>query len=419
MKNRLFPIAALIAVLLVLSLSACSLPFQFNQPATLPQIDPIPDNPTAYTGSVMVPTESSTEAPLSGTASPFRDDPAWAAAQEKAAQWYEEMNNTERICQLFMVFPEALTTEKTMLVMEGWELKYRPVGAVVLQADNLQSPEQTTAMIDAFRKASRLPIFLCTTEEGGRLSPLARKLGTVSLGNMYSYRGDGTEKAYDNARAIARALQSVHFDLNLAPVTDVWSISEIKTIGTRAYSDSFDKAASLISSAVRGYRECDVLCTLKHFPGSGEAIEQEDGTLKLIKKRSLLDKQDWQPFRSGIQAGAELVMVGNILATDLDPVNAAPFSTVVLSVLRNGLDFDGIILADGLLGADNNESAANCVRALAAGCDMLFCPVTSPNKLDFILQTISEALENNVLSWDRIQESVIRVLSIKIYRGVE
>ncbi len=418
MKNRLFPMYILAAVWLILSLTACSLPFDFGNKSTLPQVDPLPPDPTAYTGAVAVPTESSSASPVKPGASPFRDDPAWSAARIRAAGIWSGMSENERIFQLFMVCPEALTTEKNVTVFEGWELKYRPAGAVVLQADNLESREQTAALLQGYQGAAHIPLFLAVSEEGGRLSPLARKLGTVSLGNMYSFRGDGTAKAYENARLLSAALQENRFNMNLAPVADVWSVPDIKTAGTRAFSDSFEKAADLISSAVNGYEDSGMLCTLKYFPGSGEAVQQADGTFLLNKHRSELEKEEWLPFRSGIQAGAEFVMAGNILVPDLDPAAPAPFSSVILSLLRNGMDFEGIILADGLLTDTDEESARNCVRALAAGCDMLYCPAHSANQLDYFADTIKEALKDGTLTEDRLQECVIRILSIKIYRGL-
>ena len=418
MKRRLFPVTIFAALWLLLSLTACSLPFDIGKKPTLPQVDPVPADPTVYTGAVAVPTESQSPSPVKPGSSPFKDDPAWAAAQEKAARIWSEMNENERIFQLFMVVPESLTTVKKVTVFEGWELKYRPAGAVVLQADNMESREQTAAMIKGFQGAAHIPMFICVSEEGGRLSPLARKLGTVSLGNMYSFRGDGTEKAYDNARQIASALDENFFNVNLAPVADVWSIPDIKTAGTRAFSDSFEKAADLIASAVRGYEESGILCTLKYYPGSGEAIDQDDGTFLLDKRRSLLEKEEWLPFRAGIQAGAEFVMVGPILVPDLDPDNAAPFSSVILSLLRNGQDFEGIILADGLINGTDEESALNCVRALAAGCDMLYCPAHSANQLDYFADVIRAALKEGMLTEDRLEECVTRILSIKIYRGL-
>ena len=90
---------------------------------------------------------------------------------------------------------------------------------------------------------------------------------------MYDYRNLGGDIAYENARQIGDNLSYYGFNLDFAPVADVWSNPGNTVIGKRAYSNIYSEAAELIPYAVRGFHAGGVLCTLKHFPGHGNTKE--------------------------------------------------------------------------------------------------------------------------------------------------
>ena len=411
------PLSIIVCLLLccVLSLSACSLPFSRSESApTLPQgILPATEPEYVVPSASAVP-QPTTEAPVS--ASPYGQGEDWEKAYTWAQSLYSSMDEADRLLQLFIVQPEAVSLTSPVLDVEGWELANRPVGGIVLNSDNMQNRLQFTTLLKHLQGSSRFPLFLCVSEEFGKGSILSQKFGTTSFASLYSYRGDGPVKAYDNALIQSAEIRSLGLNVNLSVTADVWSDPANRSTGTRSFSDSFEKSALLLSYFVDGYRERNLLCALSLFPGLGEAKTRADGSLIVDKDRQTLSEEEWQTFRAGIDHGVEFIRLGRVLAPAIDPENEICFSPEAVRILREELGFQGLILSDKLTDEDLEQKAENCVRALSAGCDLLFCPVHSTGGLDGCVEALQEAIGEGRLSWERVEESVLRILTIKIYR---
>ena len=99
--------------------------------------------------------------------------------------------------------------------------------------------EQVRKMLSGVQSYSRIPLILTCDEEGGRVNRLMDTIGTTRIGPMLDYKDQGPEKARENARTIAADQRELGFNLDLAPVADVWSTPANTVIGDRAYSDDF------------------------------------------------------------------------------------------------------------------------------------------------------------------------------------
>lgn len=168
------------------------------------------------------------------------------------------MDRHEKICQLFIVYPSAVTGGSK--VTEAGEAMERgltacPVGGLLLDRTNLVSQDQVRAMLAETQSYSGIPLLVTCDEEGGRVNRLMKTVGTTWVGPMLDYKDQGPETAAENARTIASDLVSCGFNMDFAPVADVWSNPENKVIGDRAYSDSFQQAAVLVAAAVEGFHE--------------------------------------------------------------------------------------------------------------------------------------------------------------------
>ena len=120
-----------------------------------------------------------------------------------------------------------------------------------------------------------------------------------------------------------------------------------------------------------------------------------------------------KPFISGIEAGADMVMVGHITMSAIDPDEPASLSReVVTGLLREQLGWDGVVITDGLeMGALGQWSCGEiCIMALEAGVDILL----GPADIAGAVQAITEAVESGRLDEGRIDESVMRVLELKL-----
>ncbi len=334
----------------------------------------------------------------------------------------DNMTLYEKIAQMLIVSPESITgSSKVIQIDESFResIEELPVGGIIFFDGNIISREQIKEMLLTFNTMSKTPLFLAVDQEGGAVTRLDSDQGFTEFEDMYFYKKEGNDTAYNNAKLIAEELKEIGFNLDFAPVADVWSNSENTVIGTRAYSDDYNEAASLVSSAVNGFHDGGIICTLKHFPGHGNTFEDSHSELAYIDKtKEDLDNGEILPFKAGIKADADMVMIGHLFVTSMDEDNPATFSkTIVTDYLRKELGFDGVIITDSMLmGAvtDNFSSGEASVKSIKAGVDIILLPADVSETISYI----ENAVESGEISEERINESVERILNLKERYGL-
>lgn len=327
----------------------------------------------------------------------------------------------EKVCQMMFVTPEELTGEDGVTVAGDatrQALENYPVGGIVYFAKNLESQDQVKEMIDNSQKYSSIGLFVATDEEGGVVNRLMDTVGTTYIGSMYYYKDDGDETAYENAYTIANDMSALGFNLDFAPVADVWPNPDNTVIGERAYSDDYAQAAELVGNAVKGFNDGGVMCTLKHFPGHGDTAEDSHYSSAYVHRtKEEIMADEMQPFRSGIEAGAEFVMVGHLIVPDIDEVPATLSYKIATGILRDELKFEGVAITDSFEMesiADNYSVDDAVVMSVKAGMDMIL----QPKDMASAVNSIEQAVVDGELSEDRIDESVRRILTLKESRGL-
>ena len=325
----------------------------------------------------------------------------------------------EKVCQMMFVTPEELTGEDGVTVAGDatrQALENYPVGGIVYFAKNLESQDQVKEMIDNSQKYSSIGLFVATDEEGGVVNRLMDTVGTTYIGSMYYYKDDGDETAYENAYTIANDMSALGFNLDFAPVADVWSNPDNTVIGE--YSDDYAQAAELVGNAVKGFNDGGVMCTLKHFPGHGDTAEDSHYSSAYVHRtKEEIMADEMQPFRSGIEAGAEFVMVGHLIVPDIDEVPATLSYKIATGILRDELKFEGVAITDSFEMesiADNYSVDDAVVMSVKAGMDMIL----QPKDMASAVNSIEQAVADGELSEDRIDESVRRILTLKESRGL-
>lgn len=339
----------------------------------------------------------------------------------KAELLLKNMTLEEKIYQMFMVFPSAITGVSPVTAAgETTEkgLETYPVGGLIYDRSNLVSQEQVRTMLANTQSYSKIPLLLTCDEEGGRVNRLMGTIGTTWVGPMLNYREEGPAQATENARIIAEDLLSCGFNMDLAPVADVWSNPNNTVIGDRAYSTDFEEAAQLVAAAVEGFHAGGAACTLKHFPGHGDtSADSHYGSVYVYKTLDELRSAEFLPFASGISAGADAVMMGHLIVQDID-TEPAPFSyKIVTELLRQELDFNGVIITDSLqmqAMTDHYGSGESAVKAVKAGVDLLLCPAD----LETSATALLDAVECGELTEAEIDAHVLRILTLKERRGI-
>ncbi len=341
-------------------------------------------------------------------------------SDDKIGDMIAGMSLHQKICQMFIVTPESLTGydlvtasgDATRSALEEY-----PVGGLIYFAANLEDTAQTKEMLSGAsgiaKELGQIPLFLAVDEEGGTVARCADKLGTTKFSPMYDYKDQGAPTAYSNAYTIASDIKGLGFNLDFAPVADTWSNPSNTVIGKRAYSDDFIDTGILVASAVKGFKDGGVYCSLKHFPGHGDTAEDSHfGTATSSKTLDELERDEYQAFKAGMMAGADMVMVGHITMTNIDNQPATLSKTMITDELRGRLGFDGVVVTDSLaMGAvaDMYGSGELAVKIVEAGADILLMP----KDMKAAVEGLEKAVESGQISEERINESLRRILVLK------
>ncbi len=343
-----------------------------------------------------------------------------------AAAWkmIESMSLDERIYQLFIVNPETLSggyseTEVTDAVKEGFT-KY-PVGGVILFGDNIKTRDQVMKFTEGLQKASKYPLFIAVDEEGGTVSRLGDISGVTKQPPMREVGDSGDpNRAYEIGKTIGSEIRALGFNVDFAPCADTLVNPNNTEIGSRSFGTDPALVSTMVENMVKGLREGGVASAVKHFPGHGSA-ESDSHSGRAISTRTFdeMSVSDLLPFKAGIEAGADFVMISHMVNESITKTNmeCSMSTNVMTNILRNTMGYTKIIITDSLsMGAItlHFSAGAAAVTALEAGADMLLMP----GNVEEAAAAIRGAMENGRITELRLNESVARVLKVKLERGI-
>ncbi|MCD8106535.1 MAG: glycoside hydrolase family 3 protein [Oscillospiraceae bacterium] len=421
-KNYIGNIAAL-----VLTIAAVLLLVWVARGLVPTKIDDVAAETEATTEAITAATTSATTVSTDATTEATTEsEPAEPTVEEQALEILSGMTLREQVYQLFIVRPEQITGSSEKLTEAGSDfeegLEAYPVGGIAMFSENIVDREQTEEMISDMQSYSTLGLFIAVDEEGGTVARIGNNsaMGTTSFPSMKTIGNTGdTGEAYNVGYTIGTEIMELGFNLDFAPVADVDSNPDNTVIGDRAFSTIADIAAEMVAAAVEGFSDSGILCTLKHFPGHGDtSTDSHLGYTELDKSIDELWETEFVPFASGIEAGADLVMVGHISVPQVTGDDTpASLSSTMISILRDDLGFSGLIITDSMQMeaiTDRYTSAEAAVMAIKAGVDIILMP----ENLEEAANGIIEAVENGEISEERIAESVLKILETKIESGI-
>ena len=266
-------------------------------------------------------------------------------------------------------------------------------------------------------------LLVAVDQEGGQVRHL-RGAGFTATPSALSQSRAGTAGA--NATTVARELKAVGVNVGLAPVADTVATSFASRnapIGAyqREYGDDPATVSRSVVAAVRGLQDGGVSATLKHFPGLGRVTGNTDLTATDTTDSTTTANDAYlEPFRAGIQAGADLVMVSSALYPKLDPANRAPFSRpIVTGLLRDQLGFDGVVISDDLGAARavaDVPPAERATRFVAAGGDVVLTGL--PSTVPAMAGALRDKAAAEPAFAAQVDAAATRVLDLKVRRGL-
>lgn len=249
---------------------------------------------------------------------------------------------------------------------------------LILFARNLQSPEQTRSLIQAFADCvGRDNAIVLIDQEGGRVSRLPSEHWRVppsptEFQRLFSVSPFAAKRAiFLNYLLIAIDLKALGVNVNCAPMLDVASKDAAPVVTDRALGSTPAQVAELGMSIAAGLRSGGVAPVVKHAPGHGRAIVDSHVSLpRLDTTIEDLRRQDLIPFKKLNKE--PMMMTAHVVYEAFDSRFPATVSrTVINDVLRDEIGFEGLIMTDDLnmqaLGGPVEDKFS---RAIEAGCDI-------------------------------------------------
>ncbi len=295
------------------------------------------------------------------------------------------------------------------------------VGSVIEYAGNIVSKSQLVGMNKQIQQNAELPMIISIDQEGGTVDRLLNLDGGQPSASTIGATGD-TNQAYLQGLKDAQDLSNYGFNLNLAPVVDVTNVSNQQLAG-RTYGKNPTIVSEMAEAYLKGLQQSGkVLGTIKHFPGLGDtSTDPHTGLPYLTRSLDSLNTIDWMPYKNLFsQKNVYSVMVTHELVKALDMSLPSSLSPKVVSVLRDQLGFQGVIITDGLTMdaiMARYTLGQSAVLAIEAGDDLLMDPGT-PNEVAQMIDGIKQAMASGAISQQHIDDSVRRILLFKYQMGL-
>lgn len=292
-------------------------------------------------------------------------------------------------------------------------IRTNTIRGVCLFRGNMTDSEQLAKLTADLRAVMGPEALIAIDQEGGAVvrstwvpaPPAAMGLGAA----------DDTDLAYRTGAAVARAVKSLGFNWNFAPVLDLNNNPHNPVIAERSFGAEPQRAAELAMAWMAGSHAEGVACCVKHFPGHGDTHVDSHRDLPTVDKPlSELEDFEFKPFKLAAPQ-APAMMTAHIVYPAIDADNPATMSPAILDgLLRKQWDYRGVIITDGMdmhaiAGRYGVGNAA--VRALAAGADMVMA-LGTPETQDETLNAIAAALADGSLPQPAVDERLARLAAL-------
>ena len=337
----------------------------------------------------------------------YKNNSLFGKYYKKSLTKLKNMSIDQKIGQLLLVrYPEE--EQKDVLK------KYQFGGYLFFAKDfRNKTKDEVISMINDLQSTSKIPILTAVDEEGGvvvRVSSNPNLRSERFLSSQKLYELGGFDKIKEDTIEKSNLLRELGLNLNLAPVVDV-STNKDDYMYERSIGQNSDITAEYAKTVISASKGSGVSYTLKHFPGYGNNIDTH--TASSIDNRSLddIEKNDLPPFKAGIEAKAEAILVSHNIVDSIDNKNPASISQKVHKLLRKNLNFSGIVITDDLEMGATKDIEDKSVKAILAGNDLLI--VT-----DYLesINEIKNAINNKIITENDLDKKVLKILEWKYYK---
>jgi len=287
----------------------------------------------------------------------------------------------------------------------------RNIGGVILFKYNIKDKEQLTKLTSDLQTLSKkIPLFISIDQEGGVVS----RLTTDIVSETIAQSDIKTKKeAYSLAKKRAKELKALGISMNFSPVLD-----NIQKENSFLYDRVFRGDISLLGNAmISGYRDGGIVAVPKHFPGHpNNLIDSHKALPEVNISEAEFDAYDSQFKEVILNKDTQAIMAGHILFNQIDSKYPSSLSSkIITEILRNKYGFDGIVITDDMqMGAltESFKIPEAAIKAVVAGNDILIYS-GEPEEQAQAYNAIISAVKNGIISEERINESILRILTLK------
>jgi beta-N-acetylhexosaminidase len=330
---------------------------------------------------------------------------------------YAAMSEQERLGQLFMLRAHSNLGPDHVSKVKALIARYHVGGLCFFQG----TPEKQIELINEYQRlAQPVPLLIAIDAEWGL--GMRMKASTISFPQQLMLGAiQDNRLLYDMGREVARQLRLVGVHVNFAPVADVNNNPANPVINTRSFGEGRYNVAVKCHKYAQGMQDHGVLACAKHFPGHGDTDVDSHYDLPVINHDiNRLDSIELFPFRLLSQYGIGSMMVAHLHVPALDARENRPTTlsqSTVTSLLKERIGFEGLVFTDALdmKGVTKHFRSGQVeAEALLAGNDVLLLP----EDLGAAFAEIRQYLEQGLITWERVEHSVKKILRAKYRLGL-
>ena len=337
--------------------------------------------------------------------------------EQKVDKLVANMSDADKVGQLMMIgiHGKSLNDDAKFMLNE-----YR-VGGIILFDRNMESKDQVKTLITDINKTGKsaglTPLFLGIDQEGGAVARMDDKL--IKVPSAEEVGKEPVEQAAALAKEVGTELKELGFNINFAPVADLGL-----TYG-RSYSTNPDEVVRYASAVGKSYDEAGLWYSYKHFPGIGKTDVDlhADTSIVPVSKETLLS-EDTKVFVDLIKQSKPntyTIMVSHAMYPQIDPDHPSSLSkTIITDWLRKDMGYNGVVVTDDMdMGAlaKHYTFGDMAVQSILAGSDILLV-CHEYEHMQEAYNGLMKAVKDGRISKERLDESVKRILLMKMSRGM-
>ena len=328
---------------------------------------------------------------------------------------YSSLTIDQKIGQLFTIW--VATKEGPERMDEIADIiKTNHLGGLIFSLGNVKDQAIAT---NRFQSISKVPLLIGMDAEWGigmRLDDAFSFPFNMTLGAI-----ENNKLIYEVGERIGVHSKRLGVHINFAPVVDINTNPNNPVIGSRSFGENKFNVTNKSIAYLKGMQSQGIMGSAKHFPGHGDTSQDSHKTLPTINFDSKrINDVELYPYKELIKNNLSSVMVAHMEVPSLEKTPKLPSTlskTIVTKILKKKLKFDVLIITDAMdmKGVvDFNKSESADVAALLAGNDLLLMP----DDLDQSTLSIKKALNEGVLTTQRLSQSVKKILMAKYKAGL-